>query len=80
MRGFADFCQSANTLDVDELIRRFTELESRSVEVREKIVERNAANARLLRQQFDELSALLLPPAAAAHPPAGQRTAPAASR
>ena len=78
--GLRDFCLSANTLDVDELIRRFTELESRSVEVREKIVERNAANALLLRQQFDQLSALLLPPAAAAHPPAGHETAPAASR
>ena len=74
--GLRDFCQSANTLDVDRLIRRFTELESRSVEVREKIVERNAANALLLRQQFDQLSALLLPSAGAAHPPAGHETAP----
>lgn len=67
--GLADFCQHTNSLDVDRLIRQFTELESRSAEVRKTIAERNAGNARLLDQQFAELSALLFPAS-------GPRTAP----
>lgn len=59
--GLADFCQHTNTLDVDLLIKQFTELESRSVQVRQTVRERNVANARLLNEQFAELSALLIP-------------------
>jgi polysaccharide pyruvyl transferase WcaK-like protein/SAM-dependent methyltransferase len=77
--GLADFCQHTNTLDVDRLIQQFTELESRSAEVRKTIAERNAGNARLLDQQFAELSALLFPASGARTAP-GREDAPAGAR
>ena len=61
--GLSEFCQSANSLDVDLLIKQFTELESRSPQIRQMITERNAANARLLDDQFAVLSAVLFPEA-----------------
>jgi polysaccharide pyruvyl transferase WcaK-like protein len=60
--GLAEFHQSARSLDVNRLIEQFTALESRSVELRQKIKERNAVNERLLDRQFFILSALLFPP------------------
>ncbi len=57
--GLAEFCQSADSLDVDRLIEQFTELESRSVQLRQTIAERTLVNARLLNHQFATLSALL---------------------
>ena len=57
--GLAEFCQSARSVDLDRLMEQFTELESRSAELRQKIMERTAANARLLDHQFATLSALL---------------------
>ena len=57
--GLAEFCQSARSVDVDRLIRQFTELESRSAQLRQTLTERTAANARLLNHQFATLSALL---------------------
>ena len=74
--GLADFCQHTNSLDVDRLIQQFTELESRSAQARQTIRERNAANARLLDQQFAELSALLFPAFGAGTTP-GREDAPA---
>jgi polysaccharide pyruvyl transferase WcaK-like protein len=59
--GLGEFCQHTNTLDVDRLIEQFTELESRSGEIRKTIAERNEENERLLGQQFAALSALLIP-------------------
>jgi len=59
--GLSEFCQYAHSLDVDRLIEQFKELESRSAQLRRTIVERNAANARLLDDQFAALSALLFP-------------------
>jgi polysaccharide pyruvyl transferase WcaK-like protein/SAM-dependent methyltransferase len=67
--GLAEFCQSAGSVDVDRLIEQFTELESRSAQLRQAMTERTAANARLLDHQFAALSALLfqtLEPAATA--------------
>ncbi|HTX27455.1 MAG TPA: polysaccharide pyruvyl transferase family protein [Streptosporangiaceae bacterium] len=61
--GLAEFCQSANSVDADRLIEQFTELESRSAQVHQMIIERTAENARLLNQQFATLSALLFPSA-----------------
>ena len=46
--GLAEFCQSAHSVDVDRLIEQFTELESRSTQVQQMIMERTAANVRLL--------------------------------
>jgi polysaccharide pyruvyl transferase WcaK-like protein len=59
--GLPEFCQSASSFDVDLLIKQFTELESRSAELREVMAERNLANERRLRQQFSALSTLLFP-------------------
>jgi polysaccharide pyruvyl transferase WcaK-like protein len=59
--GLSEFCQFTNQLDVDLLIEQFTELENRSVQLRQKIAERNIANARLLDDQFATLSAVLFP-------------------
>ncbi len=61
--GLSEFCQEASTLDVGRLIEQFTELESRSEQLRRTIAERNAANARLLDDQFATLSAALFPAA-----------------
>ena len=57
--GLADFCESVRSLDVDQLIERFTELERRSTELRQILVERNAVNVERLDDQFAELSAVL---------------------
>ena len=57
--GLAEFCQPARSLDLDRLIKQFTELESRSAQLRQTMTERTAANARLLNHQFATLSALL---------------------
>ena len=57
--GLAEFCQSARSVDVDRLIRQFTELESRSAQLRQTLTERTAAKARLLNHQFATLSAML---------------------
>jgi polysaccharide pyruvyl transferase WcaK-like protein len=59
--GLPGFSQPVNTLDVDMLIRQFTDLRSRSQELRQAMKERNAANERLLDAQFAELSAVLFP-------------------
>ena len=75
--GLADFCQHTNSLDVDRLIQQFKELESRSAQVRQTIKERNAANARLLDQQFAELSAVLFPASGAGTAPGRTDGAPA---
>ena len=57
--GLAEFCQPADSVNVDRLIEQFTELESRSAQVQQMIIERTAENARLLDHQFNILSALL---------------------
>jgi polysaccharide pyruvyl transferase WcaK-like protein len=57
--GMAEFCQSAHSVDVDRLIEQFTELESRSAQLQQMIMDRTAANVRLLNHQFATLSALL---------------------
>jgi polysaccharide pyruvyl transferase WcaK-like protein len=57
--GQAEFCQSARSVDLDRLIEQFTELESRSAELRKLLLERATENARLLDHQFATLSALL---------------------
>ena len=56
-----EFCLPARTFDVDQLIERFTELQGRSAELTQTMADRNAEKARLLDQQFAELSGLLFP-------------------
>jgi polysaccharide pyruvyl transferase WcaK-like protein len=64
--GLSGFCQPVNPFDYELLVQRFTELTSRSAELRKATAERSEANQKLLRQQFSELSAVLFP----AHRPA----------
>jgi polysaccharide pyruvyl transferase WcaK-like protein len=59
--GLADFCQSARSLDVNRLIEQFNELESRSVQLRQTMLECNAQKTRLLGRQFAVLNSLLFP-------------------
>jgi len=70
--GLSEFCQSARSLDVGRLIEQFTELESRSAQLRRTMGERNTANARLLDDQFTTLSAVLFPARDPAGAPAEQ--------
>ena len=72
----SEFCQNASTLDVDLLTKQFREIESRFPELRQTIMERNAANARLLDDQFAGLTGALFPAAGAA----GRKTARADAR
>lgn len=60
--GMAEFCQSANSLDVDRLIEQFNELEHSSVEIRQTVIARVQSTERLLDGQFAELSDILFPP------------------
>ena len=57
--GLAEYCQTVNSLDVDLLIRQFTDLAGRAAFVRNVITERNEEYRRLVEQQFAELSATL---------------------
>ena len=66
--GVPEYCQPVNPFDFDLLIQRFTELESNSVQARQVLIERNAANRERLASQFAELSAQLLPSAGPARP------------
>jgi polysaccharide pyruvyl transferase WcaK-like protein len=66
--GLAEFCQSARALDVDRLISQFTNVESRSAELRQQLEERIAVNTQLLDHQFTKLSALIVPQCRASLP------------
>jgi polysaccharide pyruvyl transferase WcaK-like protein len=57
--GLAEFCQSASSLEVGRLIEQFTELESRSAQLRQTMAARTEVNAQLLNHQFTTLSAVL---------------------
>jgi polysaccharide pyruvyl transferase WcaK-like protein len=73
--GLSGFCQSVKSLDVARLIEQFTELESRSEQLRLTMTERNAAKARLVDDQFAELSAVLFPAADTTRTAAGHKPA-----
>lgn len=64
--GLSGFSQPAATFQVDQLIRQFVELESRSADLRQTMTERNAARVSLLDQQFSYLSTQLFRPSRAA--------------
>ena len=73
--GLSDFCQFANTFDVDRLIEQFKDLQGRSDQLSQAMAERNAEKAQLLEQQFAELSALLFPGSEVARTAAGSQPA-----
>ena len=57
--GLAEFCQPTSTLDLERLIEQFKDLDKRQAELRQSIMECNMAKARLVDEQFAELSAVL---------------------
>ena len=57
--GLAEYSQLVNSLDVDQLIKQFTDLESQASHVRQVITERNAEYRERVERQFAELSAVL---------------------
>jgi polysaccharide pyruvyl transferase WcaK-like protein len=59
--GLSEFCLPARTVDVDQMIERFTQLQARSAELRATVSERNATTMQRVERQFALLSALLLP-------------------
>jgi polysaccharide pyruvyl transferase WcaK-like protein len=58
--GLSRFCQSAGSLDVDQLIEQFTELENGSAQLTKAIAERVEACAQRLDEQFSALSEMLV--------------------
>lgn len=65
--GVPEFSLPASTLNASQLIERFTELDRQSARVRQILLERNAAKAQQLSDQFAELSAVLFPDSHQAH-------------
>jgi polysaccharide pyruvyl transferase WcaK-like protein len=65
--GLDGFSQHTPSLDVDRLIEQFTELESRSAQVRQTLQEHGSAQAQRLDHQFALLSALLFPARQSVH-------------
>jgi polysaccharide pyruvyl transferase WcaK-like protein len=57
--GLPEFGLAVSVLDFDQLTSRFTDLERRAPELRQKLAERNAIKARLVEDLFAELSASL---------------------
>jgi polysaccharide pyruvyl transferase WcaK-like protein len=57
--GLGDYCQSADAIDFDLLVKQFEDLERRSDELGPAIAERSRAAAAAVQEQFDELDALL---------------------
>jgi polysaccharide pyruvyl transferase WcaK-like protein len=59
--GLSDYCHSVKSLDVGRLIAQFTDIERHVAELRPAITARIAGKARLVGDQFTELSAALFP-------------------
>ncbi|SFW47227.1 polysaccharide pyruvyl transferase family protein [Amycolatopsis australiensis] len=57
--GLDGFTQRAKDVTFDKLVEQFTELENRSAELRQTLLERNEMNAQRLKDQFAALSAAL---------------------
>lgn len=60
--GLAGFCQSANTLDFDQMVTQFTELDNRLAELSHMLTERCVTQQNRVGQQFAALSQLLFGP------------------
>ncbi|HEY3958090.1 MAG TPA: polysaccharide pyruvyl transferase family protein [Streptosporangiaceae bacterium] len=67
--GLGEYCQSARALDVELLIKQFTELQNPAPGLRRAMLERGAGKARRLDEQFALLSRTLI---GAAPAPRGQ--------
>jgi polysaccharide pyruvyl transferase WcaK-like protein len=73
--GLPGFCVPCRSLEVTQMIERFTELECRSGQLRQTIMEHNAAKVRLVEQQFAEMSAVIFPAGEAASAATGRKAA-----
>jgi polysaccharide pyruvyl transferase WcaK-like protein len=73
--GLPDFYEPVGSLDVDELIQRFSELERRSAELRQVLTKRNLVTSQLLDDQFAVLSAVLFGLGGALRTRNGERSA-----
>jgi polysaccharide pyruvyl transferase WcaK-like protein len=60
--GLAEYCQVVGSLDVGQLIRQFTDLESNAARLRQAVAEHRAANQALVARQRAELSEVLFGP------------------
>jgi polysaccharide pyruvyl transferase WcaK-like protein len=67
--GLAGYYQSANTLDIDLLVEQFTELETRSHVLRRAIQNRREERLNIVRDQFADISAVLLSTSGGARSP-----------
>lgn len=70
--GLAEFCQPAYSVGAGRLIEQFTEIERRSAQLRQTMMECTEANARLLDHQFATLSTMLFSRAAEPTGPAAE--------
>ncbi|MFF9850213.1 polysaccharide pyruvyl transferase family protein [Streptomyces litmocidini] len=59
--GLGEYCHPAREVDADRLLEQFRNLEKRSAELRQTLVERNETAARRLDHQFTALTAALFP-------------------
>ena len=57
--GLTEYSLPVDSLDIDHLIKQFTDLESRAAHLRQAITERNTEYGERVRRQFAELSAVL---------------------
>lgn len=72
--GLAAYCHPAREVDADRLLEQFRELEERSAQLRQTLVERNRDAVRQLEHQFTALTAALFPAADRTHAHARQET------
>ncbi len=68
--GLPEFCQDIESLDVELLIKQFTEMEERSPQLKDSIRECCAAKAQRLDEEFATVSSLLFPTVAPGRPAA----------
>jgi polysaccharide pyruvyl transferase WcaK-like protein len=71
--GMPEFCQDVRSLDVSLLIKQFTDLETRSTQLRDAMAELSAAKEERLNQQFAALSAVLFPASESANAVTGHK-------
>ncbi|MFD7292195.1 polysaccharide pyruvyl transferase family protein [Streptomyces sp. NPDC059897] len=71
--GLGTYCHPAREVDADRLLEQFRDLEKRSAELRQTLVERNKAAAQHLTHQFNALTDTLFPATGRTRTPRGNR-------
>lgn len=59
--GMVEYCQPVKSFDVDLLLEQLDRMAERPAELRKRMKERHAVKARLLQDQFTQLSCVLFP-------------------